>query len=234
MDLSRLCELILGRCPGRGKIAFRVAPDDQYPHLLSLTSTRRGTIVKCRSDAVLRKARRLITPQTLPAIRRSVRRASEVLSALGPLSFVHVGGEFYTTPDLFRPCCAHRVWRLEPAGAGLPPGTDGPAPEQLYAVLADWSARAAGEGREDWRVVARGKLFVRPRNEELAYVASLYTEPDSRRQGMAKSVASSITADILSSGKQPLYLCELDNRASVGVCGSLGYRLLATSVCANA
>ncbi len=52
----------------------------------------------------------------------------------------------------------------------------------------------------------------------------VYTEPEARRRGWARSVLSACTAALLQEGLTPLYMVEEGNTASIHLAESLGYR----------
>jgi GNAT superfamily N-acetyltransferase len=51
----------------------------------------------------------------------------------------------------------------------------------------------------------------------------VHTEPEARRRGWGRSVLGAVTGRILSSGRLPIYLVELNNEASIGLATGVGY-----------
>ncbi len=235
MDLTAVYEHYLGMPPpGRGKVAFRMPSPDRYPdgcpYLVRVAATARGTSVFCRSRAVLRRARGLITPALVRRIGGSEQRAREALSALGRIGSVAIDGPLYATPAMFRPHDTHLVWCLDARGPLVGPDGRPRTIGEPYVIPSDtvrWAGRPPIEHRH---VLARGELLEWSTNGDLAYVAGLYTEEAERGKGMAKAVASAITADILARGKPALYLAE--HEISLAVAHAVGYRRLATVVTA--
>ena len=94
------------------------------------------------------------------------------------------------------------------------------------------------DSHADWyRYHFDGPIFVArgPRGEIASWAAikcksnqvwemAVATEPAYRNRGLARSVVSRATAEVLDAGRVPLYLHDISNIASARVCGSLGYQ----------
>ncbi len=115
--------------------------------------------------------------------------------------------------DISQPITAH-IYRLDPARF-----------QPIINVLVIQSRGADGSPRFEIRsrgkvMAAAGTNWRSPRFAEI-YV---YTEPEARGRGWAKSVASACTAALLKERLRPLYMVEDDNVASIRVAEGLGYQ----------
>jgi hypothetical protein len=233
-DLGPLYEFALGTaCPGPGRVAFRVAPEgpESFPASIGIAITDRGTVVTCRSDRDRQRAEGVLTPGLLACFVRGDDQAAEALARRSGAAAATVHETFHAQADLFRPQCAWPVWRFEALCDAPDPATSGP---DMPPTRPEWqlsTGQPYGVLTDQWRTVSRGALLDWPGRDDLACVIDLYTEPDYRGRGLAKSVASAITTDVLSRGKHALYMCSQANAPSVAVCLSLGYRRLVTTVC---
>lgn len=85
----------------------------------------------------------------------------------------------------------------------------------LYAALADDQVVSIADGSA--------------LSEYASVVQGVYTLPDYRRRGLARSVVARLTEEIFALGRVSLYAAEYTNYASLGLCRALGYKPVAVA-----
>jgi hypothetical protein len=219
LDLDPIYAFALqARPPGAGKVVVGVGrPNPRFPYVVRVVLTRRGSAVACPRRRTLEKARRFFTANRLRRMGRSGRHARRAVLEFGAEDAV-VDGLFYTREGLFRPRSDHAVHHLKPA-TGDGTGRVGMIDlGEVFVVMA---------GDE---LASRGLLLTPSEFPGVCEVANLHTEPKFRRKGMARSVVSAVTQEILDRGCLPVFSCSLDNAGPLRICRSLGYRRFAIEV----
>lgn len=156
-------------------------------------------VMRAETDAVLRALVREGLTRGRPYHFSLPLRYASTLEAEVQLSEAHVGLVLSLDPGAFEPVL--NVLVVSARGAGGAPRFE----------IRSTEGRVMAASGTNWRSPHFAEVYV-------------FSEPEVRRRGWARSVASACTQALLEAGVRPLYVVAEDDEASLGLAASLGYR----------